>query len=201
MLRLFRLSWRRLCLIYKTTPFWSQCISLSYFLLNAISLHRDETNLSKFSIVSYHQQPHSWDYSLNISAFLLCNWYHYPHVGPFHPWIIAWKLLCVYAACWSLYQSWEKCILRDTPRCVTYLIMAGRAFLVAKEVFHHRECSILTLCEWLNDEKQVFFYFKSTILVNICTRRTGLFNLHWYSPVQFSHQTRIGEPNKQDRGC
>ena len=31
--------------------------------------------------------------------------------------------------------------------------------MVAKEVFHHRNCNILTVWEWLNDEK-LFFLFK-----------------------------------------
>ena len=35
--------------------------------------------------------------------------------------------------------------------------MAIRAFVVAKEVFHHRNSNILKLWEWLNDEKQFFF--------------------------------------------
>ena len=39
---------------------------------------------------------------------------------------------------------------------VEYYIMAGRAFVVAKEVFHHRNGNILKLWEWLNDDKQFF---------------------------------------------
>ena len=31
--------------------------------------------------------------------------------------------------------------------------MTGRAFVVAMEVFHHRNGNILKLWEWLNDEK------------------------------------------------
>ena len=38
-------------------------------------------------------------------------------------------------------------------------IMAGHAFVVAKEVFHHRNRNILKLWEWLNDDKH-FFLFK-----------------------------------------
>ena len=38
--------------------------------------------------------------------------------------------------------------------------MDGRAYVVAKEIFHHRNGDILTLWEWLNDEKQGFFSIK-----------------------------------------
>ena len=34
--------------------------------------------------------------------------------------------------------------------------MAGRSFVVAKEVFHHRNENNLKLWEWLNDEKLFF---------------------------------------------
>ena len=34
--------------------------------------------------------------------------------------------------------------------------MAGHAFVVAKEVFHHRNGNILKLWEWLDDETQFF---------------------------------------------
>ena len=34
--------------------------------------------------------------------------------------------------------------------------MAGCVFAIAKEVFHHRNGNILTLYDWLNDEKQFF---------------------------------------------
>ena len=37
-----------------------------------------------------------------------------------------------------------------------YYIMAGREFVVAKEVFHHRNSYILTGWEWLKGEKQFF---------------------------------------------
>ena len=36
--------------------------------------------------------------------------------------------------------------------------MAGRALVVAKEVLHHINGNILTLWEWLNDEKQLFIF-------------------------------------------
>ena len=35
--------------------------------------------------------------------------------------------------------------------------MPGRAFVVAKEGFHHRNGSISTLCQWLNYEKNFLF--------------------------------------------
>ena len=37
-------------------------------------------------------------------------------------------------------------------------IMTGHAFVVAKEVFHHRSAYILTLWEWLNDDKRLFLF-------------------------------------------
>ena len=36
--------------------------------------------------------------------------------------------------------------------------MAGRVFVVAKEVFHHKNGNILTPWEWLNDEKQFVLF-------------------------------------------
>ena len=36
--------------------------------------------------------------------------------------------------------------------------MTGHAFVVAKEVFYHRNSDILKLWEWLNGEKQLFFF-------------------------------------------
>ena len=35
-------------------------------------------------------------------------------------------------------------------------VMAGRAFVVAREVFNHRNVNMLILREWLNDEKRFF---------------------------------------------
>ena len=40
-----------------------------------------------------------------------------------------------------------------------YHIMAGRAFVVAKEVFYLNG-DILTLSEWLNHEKQFFWLYQ-----------------------------------------
>ena len=53
--------------------------------------------------------------------------------------------------------------------------MAGCAFVVAKEVFHNRNCSILTLWEWLNGENQ-FFLFKFNYVIK-----------HLYLEKHFNH--------------
>ena len=59
--------------------------------------------------------------------------------------------------------------------CGFYYIMAGNAFVVAKEVFNHRNGDILKLWEWINDEK-LFFYSKSNYM-----------NKHLYLGKNFSH--------------
>ena len=63
---------------------------------------------------------------------------------------------------------------------VTYYVMAGRGFVIAKEVFHHRNCNILKLWEWLtikllNDDQQ-FFLFKFKYI-----------NKHLHSQKYFNH--------------
>ena len=81
-------------------------------------------------------------------------------------------------------------------------IMAGCVFVVPKEVFHHRNGNILTLCEWLNDENQSFL-FKFNYIINKHFHLAKNFNhlkLRFWS-VQFSHQACIGEPTKHACGC
>ena len=53
--------------------------------------------------------------------------------------------------------------------------MAGRAFVVAKEVFHHRKSNILKLWEWLNDEKQFFL------------SKFNYINKHFHFEKKFNH--------------
>ena len=48
---------------------------------------------------------------------------------------------------------------RQVTNLALYYIMADRAFVIAKELFYRRDGNIFTLWEWLNDEKQ-FFWFK-----------------------------------------
>ena len=45
-------------------------------------------------------------------------------------------------------------------------ILSGCAFVVAKEVFHHRNGNILKLWEWLNDEKNCNYVNKHLYPVN-----------------------------------
>ena len=52
----------------------------------------------------------------------------------------------------SIQNSWEWA----RPSLVGDYIMAGRAFVAAKEVFHDRNGNNLKLWEWFNDEKQFF---------------------------------------------
>ena len=76
-----------------------------------------------------------------------------------------------------------------------YHIMAGRAFMVAKEVFHLRNGNILTLRQWLDDIKRFSFFLNSTISINSFTLRKILItenrdiqthaitspNVHWWA--------------------
>ena len=54
----------------------------------------------------------------------------------------------------------KRALVSQLSTIVVHYKMAGRAFLVAKEVFHHRNGNILKLWEWLNDEKQFFYHSK-----------------------------------------
>ena len=53
--------------------------------------------------------------------------------------------------------------------------MAGRAFVVAKEVFHHRNGNIFTMRKWLNDQKQSFLFY------------VNYNNQHLYFEMNFNH--------------
>ena len=83
------------------------------------------------------------------------------------------------------------------PSLVGDCIMAGRAFVVAKEVFHHKNGNNLKLWQWLNDEKH-FFLSKSNSLNKYLYLQKNFNHLRpkLFWPVQFSHQTCIGWANR-----
>ena len=78
--------------------------------------------------------------------------------------------------------------------------MAGHAFVVAREILHHRNGNILTLWNWLYDKKQ-FFLFKFNYIKKHLYLVNKSLKTEIYWPVQFSHQTCIGEPTKHAHGC
>ena len=73
--------------------------------------------------------------------------------------------------------------------CVHDYIMAGHAFVDAKEGFHHRNGNILTLCEWLNDENHFFWFKLNYINKHLHLGKAFLSlkteNTEFYLPVQF----------------
>ena len=68
--------------------------------------------------------------------------------------------------------------------------MAGCAFVVAKEIFHHRNGNILKLWEWVNDKKTYFFCLNPIISINISKTE-----ISWF--VQFSPQPCTGWVNQE----
>ena len=79
-------------------------------------------------------------------------------------------------------------------------IISGHAFVVAKEVFHHRGSNILTPWEWLNDEKQFFlFNFANNHL--FLNNNFNHMKLRYTDPCNFLTKRAFGEPIKLARGC
>ena len=81
-------------------------------------------------------------------------------------------------------------------------IMTGRAFVVTKEVFHHRKDNILKLWEWWNAEKQFFmskfnYYNKHLYLETNLNHLT----LRYTDPCNFLTKHALGEPSKHACGC
>ena len=56
-----------------------------------------------------------------------------------------------------MWHSYEQIPLSTIYNRVPFYIMAGCAFVVAKDVFYYGNGSILTLWWWLNDKKQLFW--------------------------------------------
>ena len=61
---------------------------------------------------------------------------------------------------------------------VYHIYVTDRAFVVAKEVFHHTHGNILTLWEWLDGEKR-FFLFKFNYINHFCIQRQILITYKW----------------------
>ena len=78
--------------------------------------------------------------------------------------------------------------------------MAGRAFVVAKEVFHHSN-KILKLWEWLNDEKQFFLSKFNYIDKHFYFEENSNHSKLRYTDMCNFLTKRIGEPTKHDHGC
>ena len=89
------------------------------------------------------------------------------------------------------------CIWCKRINIIHHHIMAGRAFMVAKEIFRHRYNYILTLWEWWDDEKRLFF-IQILLYQQTFVHWEGfellITELYWL--VQFSHKTCIGQSTK-----
>ena len=80
--------------------------------------------------------------------------------------------------------------------------MAGHAFVVAKEVFHHSNNNILRLWEWLDDEKEFFLSKFSNINKHLYLERNfNHLRLRYPDPYNFLTKCALGEPTKHVYGC
>ena len=84
-------------------------------------------------------------------------------------------------SCYIGYRAIRKCVIRGP-----YWIMAGRAFVVAKKVFHHRNGYILTLWEWLNEGKHFFVFKFNYINEHLCMEKNfNHLKLRYTDPCNF----------------
>ena len=78
-----------------------------------------------------------------------------------------------------------------------HYIMTGWTYVVAKDIFHHKNGNMWELSEWLNDEKRFFF------------SKVSYINKHWYLEKNLNHlkvkysdtwnfriKRALGEPTK-----
>ena len=64
--------------------------------------------------------------------------------------------------------------------------MIDHVFVDAKEVFYHRNINIFTMCEWLNDEKQLsFFNFYYIIQHLYLEKNFNYLKLRYTDPCNF----------------
>ena len=76
--------------------------------------------------------------------------------------------------------------------------MAGRAFVVARKVFHHRNGNILTLWDWWSDEKHFFFKFKFNYIKKtlVLVKKNYHLKLRYTDPCNFlTKRTLVSQPS------
>ena len=79
--------------------------------------------------------------------------------------------------------------------------MSDRAFMVAKEEFHHRNGNIFKTMRMINDDKQFFLSQFNYINKHLYFAKFNHLKLRTTDPSNFLTKRALGEPTKHACGC